>query len=377
MKVLLNSWYVPKGSSAIQMVPALQPKVAHLFNYVRGKTWLASPFAITKLAELTVRDPKGENYSFTDADREAFKDPAYYKTFRHELESDLNSVHPAIIRGSAIQQGAQKAFKENMLKQLAKKSWIADHLVPDFSVGCRRLTPGPGYLNSLTRDNVDFISTPIKRITATGIETINGHHQELNAIICATGFNTTFQLPFPFIGRAGVSLQDVYTPHPITYLSVCVPGFPNWFQALGPNSAVGSGSLLVVIERQIEYAIKATSKLQRERLKSIEVKKEAAQDYDEYIEHYFPTTVYSEKCRSWYKMGKDEGRVAGLWPGSCLHALRVLEHPRWEDFDYEQLHEIKNRFHWLGEGQTYNEKTMTGDRAWYLRDSEVDIPGKS
>jgi hypothetical protein len=61
MKVLLNSWYVPKGSSAIQMVPALQPKVAHLFNYVRGKTWLASPFAITKLAELTVRDPKGEN----------------------------------------------------------------------------------------------------------------------------------------------------------------------------------------------------------------------------------------------------------------------------------------------------------------------------
>jgi hypothetical protein len=84
--------------------------------------------------------------SFTDVDKEAFKDPAYYKTFRHELESDLNvshscsywfmsqlnvnmrqSVHPAIIRGSAIQQDAQKSFKENMLKQLAKKSWIADH----------------------------------------------------------------------------------------------------------------------------------------------------------------------------------------------------------------------------------------------------------
>jgi len=167
------------------------------------------------------------------------------------------------------------------------------------------------------------------------------------------GYDTTFQLPFPFIGRAGLSLQEVYTPHPITYLSVCVPGFPNWFQSQGPNSGVGSGSLLVVIERQVEYAIQATSKLQRERLRSIEVKKEAAQDYDEYIEvcticyhttaiikshitsalfsngqcyshHltrmvpylFYPQTVYSDACRSWYKMGKDEGRVAGLWPGA-------------------------------------------------------------
>jgi hypothetical protein len=127
----------------------------------------------------------------------------------------------------------------------------------------------------------------------------------------------------------------VYTPHPITYLSVCVPGFPNWFQALGPNSAFGSGSQLVVIERQIEYAIKATLKLQREGLKS-SLYRNATYDLQT---HYFPLalfpdgqcylhnsapaashlftlqTVYSEKCRSWYKMGKDKGRVAGLWPG--------------------------------------------------------------
>jgi cation diffusion facilitator CzcD-associated flavoprotein CzcO len=158
--------------------------------------------------------------------------------------------------------------------------------------------------DELYSSQVDFIPTHIKRITATGIETIDGQHQDLDAIVCATGkcrffpqiygalkhslsflgFDTTFQLPFPFIGRAGVSLQDVYTPHPTTYLSICVPGFPNWFQALGPNSAVGSGSLLVVIERQIEYAIKATLKLQRERLKSIEVTKEATRDFDEYIQ---------------------------------------------------------------------------------------------
>lgn len=54
--------------------------------------------------------------------------------------------------------------------------------------------------------------------------------------------------------------------------------------SLGPNSGVGSGSLLVLIERQIEYAIEAAKKLQRERLKSIEVKKHALDDYDAYLD---------------------------------------------------------------------------------------------
>lgn len=31
-----------------------------------------------------------------------------------------------------------------------------------------------------------------------------------------------------------------------------------------------------------------------------------------------------------------------------------------------------NPLYWLGDGMTVNEKSMTGDRAWYL--DEVDIP---
>jgi cephalosporin-C deacetylase-like acetyl esterase len=38
------------------------------------------------------------------------------------------------------------------------------------------------------------------------------------------------------------------------------------------------------MERQVDYAVKATLKLQRERLKSIEVKAEAVEDFDEYLE---------------------------------------------------------------------------------------------
>ncbi|KAG6883310.1 hypothetical protein C0993_006878, partial [Termitomyces sp. T159_Od127] len=201
---------------------------------------------------------------------------------------------------------------------------------------------------------VDFIPTPIKRITPTGIETEDGKHEDVDILVCATGFDMSFRFGFPIVGRNGVDLSDKNDPYPRTYLAIATEGFPNWFQTLGPNAAVGAGSLLVIVEKQVDYVVAATLKLQRERLKSIE-------------------TVFSEKCRSWYKAGKDVGRVIALWPGSSLHAARALEHPRWEDYNYEPLDgPVKNRMYWLGDGQTVDNKSPNGDKAWYLKD--IDYP---
>ncbi|KLO16411.1 FAD/NAD-binding domain-containing protein [Schizopora paradoxa] len=364
------------GSSALQVVPSLQPHVASLKNYVRGKTWLATPFVSEKLAKLMARAPESDDYKFTEEDLKLFDDPEFYKTFRHELEDELNSVHVATLTGSAMQNGAREAFRALMLKKLAKKPWIADHLMPDFPVACRRLTPGPGYLEALCEDNVEFVPTHIKRITETGIELVDGTHHDLDVIVCATGYDSSFNFPFPIIGRNGLDLKQRFTPHPETYLGLCTNGFPNLFFCLGPNSAVGSGSLLVILERQVAYAVQVVKKMQRERLKSVEVGDEALNDFEEYLQNYFPKTVYSQKCRSWYKVGKEEGRVVGLWPGSCLHAIRTLENPRWEDFKYESFDgdRKKNRFYWLGDGSTLNEIRMSGDRAWYLNEDQIDRP---
>jgi len=59
------------------------------------------------------------------------------------------------------------------------------------------------------------------------------------------------------------------------------------FQALGANSNVGAGNLLLVMERQVDYAVAATLKVQRERLKSIEAKVEAVEDFERYIDVSF------------------------------------------------------------------------------------------
>ena len=98
------------------------------------------------------------------------------------------------------------------------------------------------------------------------------------------GYDTSWQLPFDIIGRNGQKLNNKWSPHPVSYLSVAVDGFPNMFMALGPNSVIGAGLLMGILEFSVMYAVQATAKLQRERLKSMEAKASAVRDFDQYIE---------------------------------------------------------------------------------------------
>ena len=91
-------------------------------------------------------------------------------------------------------------------------------------------------------------------------------------------------MPFTIIGRDGVDLNEKWKPYPSSYLSVCVDEFPNMFMSLGPNSFIGAGMLIPIIEYAIMYAVQATAKMQRERLKSVEVTRGAVRDFDELIQ---------------------------------------------------------------------------------------------
>ena len=76
-----------------------------------------------------------------------------------------------------------------------------------------------------------------------------------------------------------------------------------------------------------------------------------------------------------------------------MHALKTLEHPRWEDFEYERSDDFKNRLYWLGDGRTSDEKSEDGNSefaescrersykvcdallgAWYLGEEYIDRP---
>ena len=125
-------------------------------------------------------------------------------------------------------------------------------------------------------------------MTENGLITQDGQQIDLDILICATGYDSSCHPGIPIIGKGGVDLKDKYSPYPKTYLSMAVDGFPNLFWGLGPNSGVNSGSLLVLMERQVDYAVAATLKMQRERIACMQVKRKAVDAWREYMKGFFP-----------------------------------------------------------------------------------------
>lgn len=286
---------IGNGASGIQVVPELQKVVKHLDHYARSPTWIAGSFA--------GHDRKAEPMYFSPEQLKDFQDPKKYLKYRKEVEGNYWRRFAAVFKNSKENLTAKADFKAIMAKRLEDKPELLDSIVPDFSPNCRRLTPGPGYLEALTKDNVNYIKTPIKRFTKTGIETVDGVHRPVDAIICSTGANVDLSVPFPLIA-GNLDLSKAWKPDgafgfPYTYLGVSTPGFPNLFFVHGPNAAGASGTLPHSVENQVTYLARILRKVSTEGIKSIVPSKAAADDFVEYCDTFFPKTVLSENCSSW------------------------------------------------------------------------------
>lgn len=278
--------------------------------------------------------------------------------------------------GTDMQKLFQGFFRGGMQERLKERPDIFDLIVPDFAPGCRRLTPGKGYLESLMAPNVEVLAEAVQAVDATGVITNTGRHLDVDVIVCATGFKVSEPPPFDVRGRDGITLKDRWAARPESYLSVAVDGFPNYLMMFGPNSAIGFGSLTKILEAECDYIVQVLRKVQREDYATIEPKAQRVADFTQYVGAYFANTVYMDKCRSWYRTQGGAGDwICGLWPGSTVHALEVLRSPRWEDFDYQSVaggSPTPNLLSWLGNGRS--ETQATGDPSWYINPDEVDTP---
>lgn len=232
----------------------------------------------------------------TPEKREALaSDPEEYLRFRKVIEDGGNVIHEGTVHGSDMQKQLIKAFTASMREKLAKKPELFDVIIPTFAPGCRRLTPGKGYLEALCQDNVHVTNETITEITETGVKLASGSEVQVDALACATGFRTSAPPPFEVVGRDGVTLAQRWSPHPESYLSVMVDGFPNYLMMFGPNSAIGFGSLTKILESECDYCVKILRKMQKEDYATIEPKAERVRDFQQYVGAYFADTVYLDK----------------------------------------------------------------------------------
>lgn len=220
------------GSSGIQILPKMATDANHVDYFVRSHTWITPGRGIN---EATEDDPElDDEYNYTPAEVERFcREPEYLQRHRQSLADRRIEGFVKGLGNKDAQERVREQLEASMTDRLgssAKGTRIAELIIPSFPVGCRRLTPGQGFLEAMVRDNVDTHWDNLEEITESGIRTKDGRLLELDAIVCATGFDTTFKPRFPIVGKSGVNLADEWeTKDPIAYFGVTVPKMPNYF----------------------------------------------------------------------------------------------------------------------------------------------------
>ena len=96
------------------------------------------------------------------------------------------------IKDSEANKEAMRTAQAQMRDRLGHDQRLCDMLIPECPLGCRRITPGEGYLESFLLPNCDLTMSPIARVSEHAIHTVDD--QVFEADVCK--FTIYFQFDF-------------------------------------------------------------------------------------------------------------------------------------------------------------------------------------
>jgi len=118
------------------------------------------------------------------------------------------------------------------------------------------------------------------------------------------------------------------------YYGLSVPDFPNFLMMYGPNTNVGSGSIVYMLESQARHIVRLVKVLRAHPRSVIEVRANVEKRFNERLSHRLDKSVWT-MCSSWYRSAR--GSISTNWPSpTFLYRLRtrrpkrhayVLSHP--------------------------------------------------
>ncbi|MBP2453383.1 flavin-containing monooxygenase [Mycolicibacterium lutetiense] len=217
-----------------------------------------------------------------------------------------------------------EAVSSANLRLQVKDPWLRRQLTPDFSAGCKRLLMTSEYYPALQADNCKLVTWPIARLSPNGIRTVEGIEHQFDCIVFATGFDVCKTgTPFPVTGIEDRELAAEWSRGAYAYRSVAVSGYPNLYFTFGPNSGPGHSSALVYMEAQIDYIVEAISTLLQYDWKSLDVRPEAQNRYNEDIQRRLGSTTWNSGCQSWYLT--EDGFNATMYPGFATQYVNQLK----------------------------------------------------
>ncbi len=303
-----NVAVIGTGASGIQVVPELAKIVKNLYLFQRTSPWVIA---------------KVNDRPFNSFEKFLLQNVPLYHWF---LRKWLFAKWESRAFGYDIRFNRFYGGNARRMLNVVKDPETRKKLTPDDLFGCKRTLQSNEYYPAINRPNVKVITNKIMRLEASSIVTDQHTIGELDAIVYATGFATmvreeakTMQTNprVVYKGKGGIDLAQTFMRDgPSAYFGTAVPGFPNLFFILGPNSGINHNSLTVQMEAQFHYIMSALNYMKKKSVASIEVKHERTREYNAFIQNKMKRTVYVSGCKSYFQTGN--GMVFMLWPFTSL-----------------------------------------------------------
>ena len=304
---------VGTGCSAIQVVPAIQPLVAHLDVYQRSPGW-----TFPKL-----------DFAYGERAQRAFE------RFPVLQRLDRTAIFAFMELGAAAMTSHRwllapfRAIARRQITKAIDDPELRRKVTPGDELGCKRLMLTDEWYPTLTRPNVALINEPITEVTPTGVRTQDSAENPADVLVLATGFKTHgFVAPMEIVGARDRTLAQEWAQLPRAYLGMSVPDFPNMFLLYGPNTNGGTGSVIYTIEAGMDHVLAALAELARAHARRIEVRRQAADQFDRELRSALSATVWHTGCTNWYvdEHGNDPNQWPWLWSTYRRRAARVDDH---------------------------------------------------
>lgn len=296
------------GASAIQFVPAIAPDVGRMYVFQRS-----APYVVPK-----------PDRRYGDVRRWVYRNvPLSQAVSRLGVWALFEAFIPGYVGHPAVLAPIREAHRRLIAAQVHDPELRAA-LTPGYELGCKRVLISNDYYKALVRENVELVTSPIASVTADSVVTSDGVERRVDTIVLGTGFRSNdFVAPMQVEGRGGRSLADAWADGAEAYLGLAVSGFPNFFLMYGPNTNLGAGSIVYMIESQARHVIEAVRLLDRTGAAYVDVAADAQDDFGREMQSRLDGSVWAG-CASWYR--DEHGRNTNNWPGLMWEYRRRTRH---------------------------------------------------
>jgi cation diffusion facilitator CzcD-associated flavoprotein CzcO len=303
---------IGSGASAIQFVPKIQPQVAQLTLFQRTAPWV--------LAKLDA--PIAPRWQARFA-----KHPWLQSLFRSALYLQFELLNAGLNYPWLLKRLQTQGLKN--INRSVKDADLRAKLVPDYSVGCKRILLSNTWYRALAQANVQVVPDVVS-ISGNTVHASDGSSCEVDAIVFATGFEVANPpIAQRIFGSSGNALASLWQGSPTAYLGTMAQDCPNLFLTFGPNLYTFS-SAFVIIEAQLKFIVSAISTARKQGISRIAVDPARHAAYNHKVQAALQTTVWNSGCTSYF-LDKN-GRNSTNWPWTTFTMRRRLARFAVQDF---------------------------------------------